>query len=812
MLRNYLVTAFRNLYRKRLFTVTNLMGLSIGIACCVLILLYVHSELSYDKFHSKSERIYRVWVKEEYKTGQEFFNTVTPYALAGALGEEVSEIAHISRLSVFNWDIRYRSSKISETVHMVSPSFFKIFDFELIVGTLTGVMDDAKSIVLTRETALKYFGRTDVVGEEIVFEVGDEPKIFEVRAVVESPPLNSSISFNILVSDVNLPSLFDPFVLQDWFNVSPETYVLLHDGSDPNLDTKFKVIADKYVGMPEGDMYTIGLQPLTDIHLNPDFPVGIAPVTDPKYAYILGSVALLILILACINFVLLSISKSVGRAKEVGVRKSIGAFQKQIVQQFLSEAMVTVLASLCIGMLLVWIFLPFFKGLSGKDLQLTWSPFLVLLIFFLIIVIGLVAGFYPAFVVSKFDPAHILKGGSVQVKGKKQLSQILVGVQFVLSLGLIASTIIMTRQLEFLRNKDLGFDKQQLVSVQLPETQGNLFNLIYGGLQQAALFRSRLSTSQNIVEVTSSTHDFSPGRWISVGFTDEQNQYREFNINVVTSNYIKTLGLELAMGRDFMMGNDSDKRRAVIVNQAFANKFGITSLNDAKISKANFGDHEIIGVVKDFNYYSLHGQIEPLALTLNPSIFLGGGTNIDIYSDPAPKLLVRLQGNRIENGIKDVRGAWSEIVGEKPFDFQFVDNQLELQYRNEHNLGSIISIASVLAIIVGGLGLFALASLNIHNQMRVLSIRKILGASNIDLTLTIVREYFFLIGGTLLIATPITWYIMSDWLASFTYRIPMSMIYFLIAGFIATCMSMISIGYHTAKAVRSEPVEFLKHE
>lgn len=813
MLRNYLKTAFRNLYRERLFTVINLIGLSIGIACCVLILLYVHSELSYDKFHSKSDRIYRAWVKEEYRTGQEFFNTVTPYTLATALRNELPEIESVTQVSVLNWDINYRSSKISEPVHMVSPSFFETFDFRSVSGNLAHVLDDARSVVLTRDAALKYFGEINAVGEELVFDVGDEQRIFEVRAIVEDPPVNSSLSFDILISDVNLPSLFSPFALENWFNVSPETYVLLNEGADNgSLETKLGAVAEKYVDMSDGDKYTIGLQPLSDIHLNPDFPVGIAPVSNPKYSYILGSVALLILLLACINFVLLSISKSVGRAKEVGVRKSIGAFQGQIIQQFLSEAILTVFVSLCFGMLLVWGFLPFFNGLSGKELQLTWSPFLLLLILSLVTVIGLIAGFYPAFVVSKFDPAHILKGGAVGVKGKKGLRQILVGVQFVLSLGLIASTIIMTRQLEFLRNKDLGFDKQQLVSVQLPESQGNLSKVIGKGLEEATLFRTKLLSSNNIVSVASSAHDFSSGRWIGVGFTDEQNQYREFNLNVVSPTYVETLGLELAMGRDFMLNNDSDKRRSLIVNQTFADKFGIESLNDSKISKTNFGDHEIIGIVEDFNYYSLHGQIEPLVLTLSPSMFFSGGIDIDIFSNPAPKLVVRLQKNRIEDGIGDIQKAWAEIVGDQPFDFQFVDNQLDLQYRNERNLGRIISIASILAILVGGLGLFALASLNIHNQMRELSIRKVMGASDGDTALIIVKEYLILIGVTLMIATPITWLFMSNWLSSFTYSIPMSIVYFLGSGMIATIMALISISYHTAKAVRSQPVEFLKYE
>ncbi len=812
MLKNYLITAFRNLVKERLFTVINLIGLSIGIACCVLILLYVHNELSFDKFHSKSDRIYRVWVKEQYKSGQEFFNTVTPYPLASALKNEVPEIESVVQISLLNWDAKYQTSKLPETVHMVSPSFFEMLDFKLLSGNLSNALNESKNIVLTEDTAIKYFGNTNVVGKEMVFDVNGEQKIFEIKAVVANPPTNSSIDFKMLISDINIKSLFNVFTTENWFNVSPETYVLLKEQTTPNLDAKFKVIAQKYVDMSPGDVYTIGLQPLDDIHLNPDFPVGIAPVSNPKYAYILGGVALLILILACINFVLLSISKSVGRAKEVGVRKSIGAFRVQIMQQFLSEAIVSVFIALCIGLLLVKICLPFFNDLSGKSLQLSWSPFILLLSLMLVVIIGFIAGFYPAFVVSNFNPITILKGGTSGINGKKQLRKALIGVQFVLSLGLIASTIIMTKQLDYLRNKDLGFDKQQMVSVQLPIQEGRLAAMIANGHKKAELFKSKLLSSSNVVDVASTAHDFSPGKWIGVGYTDENNQYREFNLNVVSPEYIKTLGLKVTMGRDFMPNNDSDLRRAVIVNQAFADKFGITSISGTKISNTHFGDHEIIGVVEDFNYYSLHGQIEPLVLTLNPSLFFGGNTDIDIFSNPAPKLLVRLQKNRIENGIGDINKAWSEIVGDKPFEFQFVDNQLDLQYKSEKNLGSIISIASILAIIVGGLGLFALASLNIHNRMRELSIRKVLGASNQDTAYIIVKEYLWLIGVTLIIATPVTWLIMSNWLSSFTYRINMSIVYFLVSGIIAVIMATISISYHTMKAVKSQPVEFLKYE
>ncbi|MAX70927.1 MAG: hypothetical protein CMC76_07455 [Flavobacteriaceae bacterium] len=813
MFKNYFKTALRNLRKDRLNTATNLIGLAIGIACCILILIFVNNELSFDQFHKNSDRIYRAWVKENYKSGQQFFNTVTPYPLGSALENEIPEIQSVVQISLFNWQVVSDSKKNPTTVHMVGKDFFDVFSFKTISGNTSKVFDDVKNIVLTEEMALRHFGSTDVIGKDVVFDLDNEENIFSVKAVVENPPTNSSIRFNMLISDLNKTTLLGGIELENWFNINPETYVLLKEESSlANTEPKLKVISKKYVGMPEGDTYTIGLQPLTDIHLNPDYPIGIAPVTDPKYAYILGGIALLILALACINFIMLSISKSVGRAKEVGVRKSIGALKSQIVQQFLSEAILTVFLALIIGLVLARIFLPYFNDLANKELSMSFTPFLIGVALSMVVIIGIVAGSYPALVVSNFRAASILKGGNTGVSSKNNLRKILIGFQFVLSIGLIASTFIMTKQLNFIKNKNLGFDKEQLVSVQLQVPEGRMTSTINKGMETSKLFKDKLNGLPEIKNVAASSHTFSPGGWTEIGFTDLDGKYNEFNLNIVSSEYLSTMDMKLVSGRDFQEGNASDQRRAVIVNEAFAKKYNIQNLKGTKISDSNFGDHEIIGIVKDFNYTSLHGEIEPLVLSLNPSLFFVGNVDINIYSSPTPKLLVRLKPNAVQDGISEIKQVWTEISGDSPFDYQFIDQQLDALYEQEQNLGTIVGITSLFAILVGGLGLFALASLNIQNRMKELSIRKILGASNGTTLFLIAKEYIIMIVITLLIASPITWFIMSDWLSTFTYRIDITVIVFLLAGIVATVTAVLSISYHSYRAIKTEPIEYLRYE
>ena len=814
MLRNYIKIALRNLRKDKLHTVINTVGLSLGIACCILILLFVQNELSFDRFHSKSDRLYRAWVLEEYENGNQFFNTVTPYPLAPALATEVPEIENIVQISILNWQADLGDKKFKERVHMVGPAFFEIFDFKVIAGSASMALSDVKNIVLTEDAAIKYFGNIQVVGNTMEFEVDDGRRTYEVAAVVENAPSNSSIKFDMLISDLNKDLLFGAMELDNWFNVSAETYVLLkEDVNITGIEAKLANISEKYVGMPPGDgKYNIGLQPMTDIHLNPEYPIGIAPLSDPKYSYILGGIALLILFIACINFIMLSISKSVGRALEVGVRKSIGASKLQIAQQFLSEAILTVFLGLLFGLILARLFLSKFNELSNKVLEMGLTPFLLLVCFGLVIVIGIIAGSYPAFVVSNFKSASILKGGITGQVQNSTLRRILIGVQFTLSIGLIASTLIMRDQLNYLKNRNLGFDKEQLVSVPLHVPDGRITATIQKGMEKAQLYTSKLKRFPQIKSVAVSSHTFSNAGWTELGYSDLEGMYHEFNLNVVSPEYISTMAMQIVKGRDFQEGNVADQQMAVIVNEAFAKAFAIENLNDAKIEGSPFGEHQIIGVVKDFNYASLHGKIQPLAMTLNPMIFFTNNINMNFYSDPTPKLFVKLEGDKISEGLEVLQKTWSEISPDETFEFQFIDEQISAMYKQEQNLGTIVGIAALFTILVGSLGLFALVSLNIQNRMKELSIRSILGASEGIRLYLISKEYIFMLLGALLISTPIAWYVMGDWLAGFAYRIPLSATFFLWAGLIALITSALSIGYHANKAVKTPPVEYLRNE
>ncbi len=816
MFKNYIITGFRNLKKDKLYTFINIIGLSLGIACCILILLFVQNELSFDKFHTKSDRIFRAWVLEEYNNGEEFFNTLTPFPLEKALETEFSEIEEVVQISTLNWQGIQESNVYDEQLHMVSQGFFNMFDFKPLSGTVEGAFDDVSSIVLSKDTAIKYYGTTDIIGKTLTFREGDTDKIFTVKAVVNNPPTNSSIKFNFLISDLNKSSLFQFMQLENWFSIGAETYVLLSENVIvDDLVDKLDVISSKYVRMSDEGTYTVGLQPLEDIHLNPEFPIGLAPVSNPKYAYILGGIALLILILACINFIMLSISKSTGRAKEVGVRKSVGAQRVQIIQQFLSEAILMVFFSLLVGLILARLFLPTFNVLANKELSLSLNPFLVLVCFFLIIIIGFIAGAYPALVVSNFNPITILKGSFTSGSKRNTFRKALVAFQFTLSMILIASTLIMREQLLFLKNKNLGFDKEQLVSVQLKEQPGGFGGMSSGikkSMDVAKMFKNKLRAHNEIEKVAATSHTFTGSGWTEISYSDINGGHNEFFLNVVSPNYVGTLGMQIVKGRDFLEDNESDARRAIIVNEAFAEKFNIQNLNGARIPGSNFSDHEIVGIVKDFNYASLHGEVQPLVLTINPSLFFVNNININIFSNPTPKLVVKLKPNQITEGIARLESTWKEILGNEVFEYQFVDEQINASYEQERNLSKIVGIAALFAIIVGSLGLFALASLNIQNRMKELSIRKILGASEQIVLYLVSKEYLIMIAITLLISAPICWYIMSNWLSGFAYRINIGIIYFIVAALIALFTTMVSIGYHAYNALKSQPVDYLRYE
>ncbi len=635
--------------------------------------------------------------------------------------------------------------------------------------------------------------------------------------MVEDVPSNSSIKFYLLISDLNFPRVYNEQTLNSgWFNVEPETYVLLREGVQAyELMKKLPAMLRTAIGEENfvKSKYTAGFQPLKAIHLDTSFPVGMAEVNDPRYSYILGAIAVLILAVACINFVTLSVGRSIKRAKEVGIRKVVGADRRQLIFQFIGEALIVTVISLVVGVIISVLSLPLFNDLSGKLLVFKPDAFAVLIATVLVIVIGLVAGSYPAFVLSSFRPIAILKGKLTSGNSKQGIRKVLVGVQLVLSIFLISSTLIMRSQLDFLQNKNLGFDREQLMIVQLNVPRGGrLPNRVKTGFEIAERFKPELSKVAEVVSVCASSHDFGQGGWTNVGYTDDEGTYRTFNLNVVDHDYFNTLKMDFVAGRSFSKDISSDFRRGVIVNETLAKEYGWTDAIGKKLPGNKFGDHEIIGVVKDFNYESLYTNVVPLVVVMDRSIIFTGAENVNIGSNPVPKLMIRLQAGNLIEGVAKVEQVWDRLTDEEEFVFSFVDQALADQYRNDMNLGKIVQIATLIAMLIGSLGLYALASLAMQNRVKEISIRKVMGASENSLLVLLSRDYVILIGISLLLSVPITSYLMNNWLQSFEYRISLGWEVFVLAGGISLIIALITISYHTIKTALTRPAETLKYE
>jgi putative ABC transport system permease protein len=711
--------------------------------------------------------------------------------------------------------VRLGDVVFSESILVTGESFLTTFDFEIVSGEKNNPLKDPLSVVLSESSAKKFFGDADPIGKVLSIQLREQFEDFTVRAVLQDPPTNSSISYGIVIPDSNLPKLYNQQVLTSaWFNISPETYVLLREGVDANdLMKKFPPVFKTLLGDNyEKSKYFVALQPITDIHLDTSIPAGIAPVSDPKYSYILSAIAFLILFVACINFITLSVGRSLKRAKEVGIRKVVGAARKQLIFQFIGEAVIITVFALTIGLLLAIFNLPVFNDLSGKQLSLRPDLFMLLVVTALVTVIGLVAGSYPAFVLSGFKPIAILKGDVKSGDSKQRIRKILVGVQLVLSIFLISSTLLMYKQLNYLQNKNLGFNRDQLAVVQLNITGGRLRDRVAAGFVKAEQFKNELAKIPGVVNFCATAHDFGNGAWTNVGYTDDKGTYRTFFVNAIDDEYIPVMKMQLVAGRNFSDENPADLKRSMIVNEAFVKAYGWKDALGQRIPGKNFAEHEIIGVVKDFNYSSLYTKVEPLVMVMDYSLALSGIENININNSAVPKLMIRLKGGEIASTLDAIKNVWGKLTAGEEFEFSFVDQSLAAQYQADQNLGRIVSSASILAIIIGSLGLYGLASLAMQNRTKEISIRKVFGASERSLLVLLSKEYVYMIAISLLLSVPITWYLMNSWLSSFEYRVPIGPDTFFLAGAISLLIAFVTIAYQILKTTWTQPADTLKYE
>ncbi|MCO6477482.1 MAG: ABC transporter permease [Phaeodactylibacter sp.] len=817
MLKNYLKIAARNLIREKLYSTINILGLGIGVAVAILLGLYAREEWSFDHFHSKKDRIHRVWAKEHYQ-GEVFFNTVTPVVLAGVLEDNFPEVEETVQYITTGNLVKKGSEVSREQVHVITPSVFKVFDFKLLEGKPAEALDGLRKVVLTPTAARKYFGDGPALGQVLSIQLNGKWEQFTVSGIIEEAPANSSIQYNMLIPYENMKTLFSERALTSWTFVYPETYVLLKESVDAEaLQAKMAPVIDRQVvRIYKAGEYVVGLQPLLDIHLNNDFPQGIAAVSDRRYPVILSGIALLVLALGIVNFVILAIGRSVSRAKEVGIRRVAGALRRQLMQQFWSESVVVTLLAVVLGVLMAQLCLSAFNLITGKSLSIPYTIFSLGLFLGGGLALGLVAGAYPALIVSGFSPLRAIKGMITRLgRGRQMLLRGLASFQFVLSLSLVICTMVMAAQLRYLQNKNLGFDKEQVVILPYQATPTNDYGLlaIYAeGRDAESRLRQELNGQQGIRGVTVSTHAAGIPGWTNLGYTDPSSQqYRTFAYNAVSENYLETMGIGLAAGRSFSPDIPSDRNQAVVINETMADAFGWRELVGQQLPPP-FESFQLAGILKDFHFRSLHTEIGPLMMSMNPRSVFGVVSDVSYEDLPTPKIALRLAGGDVPATLETIRQAWSKVAPEQPFDFTFVSEALDAQYRAEQHLSSILAWATWLAILVACLGLFGIATLTTARRTKEIGVRKVLGASVTQLVLTLNRPVTLMALLASVIAAPIAYLLMRRWLQGFAFHVAINPAWFLLAAALAVALAWLSVSWQSVKVARGNPVEALRYE
>jgi putative ABC transport system permease protein len=805
MLKTNLKIALRFLARYKEYTVINIAGLAVGIACCILIMLFVRSEWSYDAFHTKANRIQRAWL-EEVEEGKVFTNTVTPIPLAPFLKNNIPDVETFCRVNNGTGLMQYGDIKFNETISLVDSNFFSVFDFPLIRGNSNSAMASPNTVVLAEPVAKKYFGNDDPVGKQISIQLASETVLFTVSAVAKKAPLESSIQFDVLIPFSNDHYLYNQRqITAGWHQVYGETYLVLKDNTSiAATEAKFPAMIKQILGNDyKAGAYNIHLQNIKDIHLNNKLPQGNQPVSNPAYAYILSVIGLLILLIACTNFVTLSIGRSTTRALEVGVRKVLGADRGQLIRQFWSEALLVSVFSLIVGIVLAILLLKPFNAMANRDLLFHFDIFTVLFCFCVLAFVALTAGFYPAFVLSASKPVKALKGGGDTSVGISFFRKGLIVAQFTVSIIMIIATILIGDQLNYLRTKDLGYQKEHIVII--PTNKPKM-----EGLPLAKLFTDQIAAQPQVIASSVTMFTFMEPGWATLGYYDDKKTYRDFRLNSIDGNFIKTMGLHLVAGRGFEKGNTSDTLNSMLVNEALVREYGWTNPIGQKLPGAY--ESRVIGVVKDFNFESLHEKIKPLVLVLKPDSMLRKVSDVMFPASPKPRITVRLAGGDLHAQINLLQAAWKKVAGNQDFEYHFLDENLAAQYTEERRLGSIVTAASGISIFIACMGLFGLATLIVAKRTKEIGIRKVLGASVSSIVQLLSKDFLVMVLIASLISFPVAWWALHQWLQDFAYQVSIRWQVFGLSGLLALVIALLTVSFQAIKAAGANPVKSLRTE
>lgn len=819
MFKNYIKIALRNLLKYKAYSLINISGLAIGMACCILILLFVQDELSYDKYHENADRIYRVtreWFNSDGSSSLHLGHVAPP--IAPLLKNDFPDIIHAVRILKGGTPlISYEDKYFQENRFFFSdPELFDVFTLPFIKGDPKTALVNPNNVVLTEAMAQKYFGKEDPLGKVINFEIQGMVKTdFKVTGVMKEIPQNSHFHFDFLGSMKALEHAFGDAEFKNWGSNNYATYLLLSDGYPyKQLEAQFPAFIDKHYGgvirqrtgqplvQAPSIRNKLHLWKLTDIHLYSHLDSEIEPNGNITYVYIFSSVALFILLIACANFMNLATARSANRAKEVGMRKVVGADRMKLIMQFLSESVFLAIISLALAVILVELLLTWFSNFVGKELYLDFNVNISLLLGLLGIAlfVGVVAGSYPAFFLSRFQPAMVLKGTQKSNSYKSNIRTALVVFQFAISIILIISMGVVYNQLEYFRNKNLGLNKEHVVV--LPASSQMI--------QRYPGFKNRLLQHPNIVAVAGSKRvpsgrllDSSGARIID-GEKSEPINFRIANVRV-DHDFIETYGIKLAAGRNFSVEFPTDSTEAFILNETAVKKIGWKSPEEAIGKPFGYGGRQgkIIGVVKDFHYESLHEPITPIVLLIYPSSF--------------NQISVRIRPDRPEDmaaTLEFLNTLWQEYRPNFPFTYSFLDQRYAQLYQAEHKLGQIFVTFSLLAVFIGCLGLFGLASFTAEQRTKEIGIRKVLGASVSNVVILLTKEFTKLVLFATLVAWPISYYAMNRWLQDFAYRININgqLDTFILSAMLAFFIALVTVSFQAIKAALTNPVNALRYE
>ncbi len=792
MLKNYLKVVLRNIRRHAGYSFINIAGLAIGMACCLIITMWVLDELSFDRFHQNAPDLYRVEENQSY-TGRVYHVTVTPYPLAPVLKEEIPEIVEATRL-VWTGSVLFRYGEKSfyeNRVAAVDPSFLRMYSFPLVKGDAAAALSDPSSVVLTESTARKYFADEDPLGK--IVTVNNELEL-KVTGVARDVPLNSTIRFAMLY----------PYDLlkvrkrtdESFGSNSIWTFVQLQPGA--SVAAVNEKIRDFIKKRAEGSVTELELFPYTRIHLHQYFgydnnPVGI------RYVYIFSVIAAFVLLIACINFMNLATARSAGRAQEVGLRKVVGALKKNLIVRFYSESMVYAFLSLIFALALVRLFLPWFNGLTGKQISLNFltNPGILLGIAGITLATGFLAGSYPAVFLSSFSPVRVLKGSLKAGAGSALFRRILVVVQFALSVFLIIGTIVVVQQMQYLKTKSLGFDKEQILYIPLRGNTASSYEALRGELRK----------DSRILGVTAATHLPSAIGSNSGGVDwkgkDPQQQVL-VGMSGVDYDYIDVLKIKLAEGRNFSREFESDKTEAFLVNEEVRKLMGQESVVGEEFSFVG-RKGRIVGVMNNFHFESLESKIEPLAIFLIDPVSPQGSWRFSY-------LIARVSPLDIQGAVEFIRRAWGTVLPGYPLDFRFLDEQIDEMYRTEERAGQLLRNFAVLAIFIACLGLLGLASFMAEQRTREIGIRKVLGASVAQVTILLCREFFLLVLLANILAWPLAYWALNKWLGNYAYRISLGPLVFVFTLALALIIAVITVSFQAVRAAVANPANALKYE